>query len=168
MHMRCVALILGLAAVVFGQSPAQTVLATNCTSCHGAAQMSGLDLRQRETALKGGKRGPAIVPGKPEESLLYRAVMRQGDLQMPPGKKALSIEDVASLKSWIWRPEKMRLLLSPLLVSYLTYSRLRKVLSWLGDGGMLVIAMSVCHSMSTNVELLDSDFDIADLGFRTS
>jgi len=56
---------------------------------------------QRDTILKGGKRGPAIVPGKPDESLLYRAVMRQGDLQMPPGKQALASGDVARLRSWI-------------------------------------------------------------------
>ena len=56
--------------------------------------MSGLDLRQRESILKGGKRGPAIVPGKPADSLLYKAVMREGDLQMPPGKKARGGEDI--------------------------------------------------------------------------
>ena len=48
--------------------------------------MSDLDLRQPETILKGGKRGPAIVPGKAEQSLLYKAVAHTGDLQMPPGK----------------------------------------------------------------------------------
>ena len=52
--------------------------------------MSDLDLRERDTILKGGKRGPAIVPGKAEESLLYKAVRREGELQMPPGKTALT------------------------------------------------------------------------------
>ena len=50
------------------------ILEKNCLGCHGAAQMSGLDLRQRDAMLKGGKRGAAIVPGDPEASLLYRAV----------------------------------------------------------------------------------------------
>src|SRR5207249_8249206 len=61
------------------------ILDKNCFSCHGAIQMSGLDIRQRETLLKGGKRGPAIIPGNPEGSLLYKAVAHQGDLKMPLG-----------------------------------------------------------------------------------
>ena len=58
--------------------------------CHGTAQMSGLDLRQRESMLKGGKRGPALVPGDAEESLLFQAVLQQGELKMPLGKEPLS------------------------------------------------------------------------------
>src|SRR5947208_17177593 len=94
-HMRSVALLLGSALLVSGQDGAQTIFENHCVSCHGTAPMSGLDLRQRDTILEGGKRGPAVVPGKPDESLLYRAVMRQGDLQMPPGKQKLSPEDSA-------------------------------------------------------------------------
>ena len=63
--------------------------------------MSDLDLRQPETILKGGKRGPAIVPGKAEQSLLYKAVKRDGDLQMPPGKVALTPSEVETLRAWI-------------------------------------------------------------------
>jgi mRNA-degrading endonuclease RelE of RelBE toxin-antitoxin system len=104
-YMRSVALLFSwvLMGTAMGQSgsPAQALLEKHCLSCHGAARMSGLDLRQRETALQGGKRGPAIVPGKPDESVLYRAVARQGDLQMPPGKLGLPPEDVAALRSWI-------------------------------------------------------------------
>src|SRR5213592_1644927 len=91
MHMRSVALLLGSVLLAYGQPgapSAQAVFENHCVSCHGAAQMSGLDLRQRDTILKGGKRGPAVVPGKASESLIYRAVARDGDLQMPPGKKA--------------------------------------------------------------------------------
>ena len=65
---------------------ARAILEKNCSGCHGAAQMSGLDLRQRDSILKGGKRGPAIVPGNAEGSLLYQAVAGKGDLKMPPGK----------------------------------------------------------------------------------
>ena len=86
------------------QLPAQTaaeILETHCLSCHGAAKMSGLDLRGRESALQGGKRGPAIAPGKAEESLLYRAAAHQGDLKMPPGRPRLSDSDLATLRSWI-------------------------------------------------------------------
>jgi hypothetical protein len=53
---------------------ARAILENRCAACHGQAQASGLDLRQRETILRGGKRGPAVVPGKPDESLLYKAI----------------------------------------------------------------------------------------------
>jgi hypothetical protein len=53
----------------------QPVLESSCLKCHGSAiQLSKLDLRTRETALKGGEKGPALVPGKAEESKLYRLV----------------------------------------------------------------------------------------------
>ena len=81
---------LGSGGAAFGQSGSsgQAVLEQHCLSCHGPARMSGLDLRDRQTALAGGKRGPAIVPGKPDQSVLYHAVLRDGELQMPPGKAA--------------------------------------------------------------------------------
>jgi cytochrome c553 len=101
--MRYVALLFGCTLASFGQNglTAQAIFEKHCVSCHGAGQMSGLDLRQRDTVLKGGKRGPALVPGKPEDSLVYRAVARQGDLKMPPGKQGLASEDVARLRAWI-------------------------------------------------------------------
>jgi len=80
---------------------AQEILSENCATCHGQARMSGLDLRQPDTTLKGGKRGPAIVPGNSAESLLYKAVLHAGDLKMPPGKAPLSPQDVETLRQWI-------------------------------------------------------------------
>ncbi len=81
---------------------AVNLLVGKCAVCHGAAQTSGLDVRQRETLLKGGSRGAAIVPGKAEESLLYRAASHQGELKMPPGSSAsLPAEELEILKQWI-------------------------------------------------------------------
>src|SRR5258708_8924781 len=55
----------------FSEDQALSILKQNCVSCHGASQqMSGYDLRTRETALRGGTKGAAIVPGKPDESAL--------------------------------------------------------------------------------------------------
>src|SRR5438067_1832061 len=95
-----------LLAAVFAQSDpveksARTLLETKCYTCHGAARMSGLDLRDRATILTGGKRGPAVIPGKADESLLYRAVRREGNLQMPPGKGALTAAEVKTIRDWI-------------------------------------------------------------------
>ena len=64
--------------------------------------MSELDLRSRAATLKGGTRGPALVPGKPQESPLFLASAHQGELQMPPGSEApLAPEQLAVLREWI-------------------------------------------------------------------
>jgi len=61
-HMRSVALLFGSVALASGQNGAQAIFENQCVSCHGTAPMSGLDLRQRDTILKGGKRGPLSSP----------------------------------------------------------------------------------------------------------
>ena len=96
----------GFLVLVFGQSSsveneARAILAEKCLTCHGDARMSDLDLRDRATILKGGKRGPTIVPGKADESLLYKAVRRDGELQMPPGQNGLSAAEAGVLRDWI-------------------------------------------------------------------
>src|SRR6185369_5221640 len=79
----------------------QAVLEQNCSGCHTqASPMGGLDLRTRESALRGGRRGPALVPGQAAKSLIFQAVAGSGELKMPPGKK-LPAEAVAALREWI-------------------------------------------------------------------
>ena len=90
----------GLSADAPLPEKARSVLQQHCLSCHGETRISGLDLRQRESLLKGGNSGPAIVPGHPEESLLYQAVLQTGELKMPVGG-ALSPEEVGVLREWI-------------------------------------------------------------------
>src|SRR5262245_59060589 len=78
----------------------------NCTVCHGRRkQEAGLDLRTRAGMLKGGKSGPAIVPGDPDKSLLLKKV-RSGE--MPPflrimqaNVKPLSAQQIERLAQWI-------------------------------------------------------------------
>ena len=80
---------------------ARAILEGNCLACHGETRMSGLDLRQRDTTLKGGTRGPALVPGDPDASLFYKAVLQNGDLKMPMGRPRLSEGDLQILHEWI-------------------------------------------------------------------
>ncbi len=76
------------------------LLAENCYSCHGGKkQKGGLRLDSLEAILKGGETGPAVVPGKPDESLLVEAIHYQG-LEMPPTGR-LAPEKVAALARWV-------------------------------------------------------------------
>jgi hypothetical protein len=78
------------------------LLVDNCYNCHSANTKAagGLRVDDRNGLLVGGNNGKAVVPGKPEESLLIKAVEQHGDLKMPP-KKHLSPEQIADLKQWI-------------------------------------------------------------------
>jgi cytochrome c553 len=83
------------------EQSAQEILAKNCYSCHGETKMSALDMRQMPTILQGGARGPALVPGRSSESLLYKAISGASELKMPPGKKALPPDAVRTIANWI-------------------------------------------------------------------
>jgi cytochrome c553 len=84
----------------------RAIFQARCVHCHGAEeQRGGLDMRTVESRLKGGKSGPGLVPGKPEESLIYRHI---ADGVMPPQRmaKLAAIELVTSseqekIRQWI-------------------------------------------------------------------
>ena len=78
------------------------LLQQHCISCHGPdAQESGLRLDSLQALNTGGKAGPPIIPGKPDESLLVVAIRRtDSTLQMPPEGK-LPDEAVATIEQWI-------------------------------------------------------------------
>jgi Asp-tRNA(Asn)/Glu-tRNA(Gln) amidotransferase A subunit family amidase len=64
--------------------------------------LGGLAVNSRNGLLKGGKTGPAIVPGKPEESLLIQAVAHTNDkMKMPLGAPRMPDAEIAILTSWI-------------------------------------------------------------------
>ena len=77
------------------------ILATKCQICHGdQVQTSGLSLASREALLKGGMRGPAVVPGSPDDSLLLAALEGSGPLQMPP-TGPLEPEEIEAFRAWV-------------------------------------------------------------------
>jgi mono/diheme cytochrome c family protein len=80
----------------------QPILVAKCIACHGPEkQEGGLRLDSLAAAREGGDRGPAIVPGKLEDSLLVRAVrFADADLQMPP-KQKLSESDISAFTEWV-------------------------------------------------------------------
>src|SRR5207247_781292 len=77
-----------------------------CTGCHGKRkQEGGLDLRTQASRLKGGRSGPALAPGKPEESLLMKRIASG---EMPPPKllyeyavRPPTTTEVETLRKWI-------------------------------------------------------------------
>jgi mono/diheme cytochrome c family protein len=88
----------------FFEAKIRPILLGTCFRCHGADKTSGeLRIDSREMLLKGGESGPAIVPGKPEESLLIRAIRRQDDVSaMPPEKdKALRADQITDFVAWV-------------------------------------------------------------------
>ncbi len=74
------------------------ILTQRCLSCHNSElKTAGLVLANRESALKGGKSGPALVPNRAETSLMVRKVLAG---QMPPGDP-LPKEDRETLRAWV-------------------------------------------------------------------
>jgi hypothetical protein len=82
------------------------IMLLRCTVCHGLRkQEGGLDLRTKGSMLKGGKSGPALLLGKPAESLAYKRIMAE---ECPPRRrvveasvKPMESNEVALLKKWI-------------------------------------------------------------------
>ena len=73
----------------------------NCLVCHGSTvQRAGLDLRTRQSALRGSANGPVIRPGNAQQSLLYQLVTHQKEPAMPMGGK-LGGDEIAAIAAWI-------------------------------------------------------------------
>ena len=76
------------------------LLRAKCVRCHGGeGRKADLDLTTHAALFKGGESGPAVVEGKPDESLLYEKV-KAGE--MPPDEKdPLSESEIAAVRRWI-------------------------------------------------------------------
>jgi cytochrome c553 len=100
-----------LFAVIASAQDARQLIEKSCTPCHNKVQkISDLDLSSREAAVKGGKRGPAVVPGDSARSPLYQALTGEGLTPMPPGK-SLAPDEIAAIRAWIdagaqWTPAR--------------------------------------------------------------
>src|SRR5256885_11639630 len=80
------------------------ILELDCVRCHGAEKpKGGLRLDTRGGALKGGDNGPALVPGKPDQSPLYTSTIlpADDDKHMPPKGDPLKKDQTELLRVWI-------------------------------------------------------------------
>ena len=88
-------------AIRFFENEVRPVLLNKCAACHNdKLRTNGLSIESRETILRGGHRGEAASPGLPEDSLLVRAIRRQGELKMPPGGP-LAEQELSALIRWV-------------------------------------------------------------------
>ena len=77
------------------------VLGRRCVHCHDAATAKGgLNLSTAAGLLQGGESGPAVVPGEPEESLLWAMIEGEAPA-MPIQGPPLTATELADLRTWI-------------------------------------------------------------------
>jgi mono/diheme cytochrome c family protein len=89
-------------AVDFFEKEVRPVLVERCVKCHGGEKVrGGLKLTSGPELRRGGDTGPVVAPGKPDDSLLIKAVRYTNpDLKMPPAGK-LTPEQIAALETWV-------------------------------------------------------------------
>jgi Protein of unknown function (DUF1553)/Protein of unknown function (DUF1549)/Planctomycete cytochrome C len=86
-------------SVILFEQQVLPILERSCVKCHaGSTPQAGLDVRSRASLLRGGAKGPAVVPNSPEKSLLFHRV-RSGE--MPLGGPPLSEMDLELIRQWI-------------------------------------------------------------------
>ncbi|MEC7679893.1 MAG: PSD1 and planctomycete cytochrome C domain-containing protein [Planctomycetota bacterium] len=87
-------------ATKFFENQVRPLLAQHCFECHsGDRSEGGLRLDGKQSMIQGGDSGPALSPGKPEESLMITAVRYEG-LEMPPDGM-LNAEQISVLEAWV-------------------------------------------------------------------
>lgn len=83
------------------------ILQKNCQACHNKSETEGeLILESASSLLEGGDSGPAVIPGKSDESLIFQLASHRAEPIMPPldndvGAKPLSPKALGLLKAWI-------------------------------------------------------------------
>ncbi len=91
----------------FFEARIRPLLVDKCYKCHSSQSekvKGGLLLDTKEAVHRGGNTGPALVRGKPDDSLLIQAVRYQDeDLQMPPKGEKLDDQQIADLTEWVRR-----------------------------------------------------------------
>ncbi|MBC8128598.1 MAG: PSD1 domain-containing protein [Gloeobacteraceae cyanobacterium ES-bin-144] len=91
----------------FFETKIRPVLSKSCYKCHSEAEgksKGGLTLDTKAGWQKGGESGAVLIPGKPDESLLIKAIRYlDEDTQMPPTSKGgkLPPEQIADLEAWV-------------------------------------------------------------------
>ncbi len=98
----------------FFEKKIRPILYDNCFNCHSAdnKEAGGLRVDDHRALLKGGNTGAAVVPGKPQASVLIKRVTHADDKKTMPPDYRLSAEQIELLTKWIadgavWPEEKL-------------------------------------------------------------
>src|SRR5215218_1074835 len=78
---------------------AKEVFRGHCAECHGGAKArAGVVVLDRDGLVKKGK----VVPGKPDDSVVYQLVTATDESAMPPkGRPPLTAEQIDAVRKWI-------------------------------------------------------------------
>jgi len=81
----------------------EPILVNKCAFCHSGNIKEGkFDLSSYDNLMRGGKRGPAVVPGKSAESFLVKISAKDIRPFMPPrSEEALTSQELAVIRLWI-------------------------------------------------------------------
>jgi Protein of unknown function (DUF1553)/Protein of unknown function (DUF1549)/Planctomycete cytochrome C len=86
----------------FFENKIRPILSSTCYGCHTGLKSGGLRLDSRRDILKGGNDGSVIVLGKPEDSLLIKAISHTHErIKMPLNGPKLDDETIENFKIWI-------------------------------------------------------------------
>ena len=82
------------------------IFQVRCVACHGKRQQeAGLDLRTRASRLKGGRSGPAVLPGNPDQSPIIQKIesgeMPPVELQLANSVRPATAAELKLLRRWI-------------------------------------------------------------------
>lgn len=140
------------AADDFFAAKVEPLLKAHCYECHShdsGVMEGGLTLDSRSGWAQGGSSGPAVVPQKPDSSLLIRMVRwTDDDHQMPPGGK-LDEASIATLTEWVTRgaPDPREIAPAPMMANWWSLEPLpsadehrRRTAAWLEAAGPVIAA----------------------------
>lgn len=78
------------------------IFVSRCVSCHNTdSPQAGLTLGTRESMIKGGVHGPAVIPGDSARSLIVKRILGEGGARMPMGGKPLAADEIDLIRRWI-------------------------------------------------------------------
>jgi mono/diheme cytochrome c family protein len=88
--------------IEFFETNIRPVIFGACAECHVDDEKGGLSLASRESMLKGGDNGPAVVPGDPGKSRLMRMIRHEDGVKpMPKGEDKLAPAVIGAFEQWI-------------------------------------------------------------------
>ena len=81
----------------------QPIFRKYCFRCHGGMNhRGGLSMATRAGMMKGGDKGPILVPGDPARSPLVESIRHEGTVKPMPSKgRKLSDADIAIVEQWV-------------------------------------------------------------------